>query len=678
MSKAKDEILKHYIKCADDKFLCIHCHKKYAGDTSNLKNHLKRLHPIEFDLNKDDGDDPDFYYDAKKVKVEKDDESKKLYRPFMNRTVGLPDFYYDGTKVKVEKDDESKKLYRPFMNRTVELPDFYYDVTKVKVEKDDESKKLHRPVVNRISVELPTNSLSQFQVTNLSRKKHLDYKLLRMLVTDFEPFEFVERNGFLDIIKEMYKGEEIPKASDMERQFSALYDSLKQKLYAKLLGVEFVSISVDTWLLSNRDKYLTCSCHFILDDEPRSAVLETRPIDDDSVQQISEILNHIFINWGISKDKIVCIVSDNGNISEAMTKLDIRHLPSFSHNLALVANDCLKFRVVTQLTKRINDLVTFFQTCKIKYLTKEIETIKTNFDSIKLASSPWINDYHKMNCIFKNNEILIELCGFISNAPSSFSSEELEKLQDCISCMDPIYKAYKEICRDNYATQSSIIPILYIINQEFNKMEVQKMKSSDGTDLLKKMRISLKKRLNIYETIPITIKSTLLDPRWKKSFFRQQITDEKAEKLIYDENPSVISYPNDHHYSIHSDDLKDPTNDDSNDDSIFKKLDEMSKAWETHTSVLRGNTDFHQYLRESTVHRKCNPLEYWKENKCKFSDLHRKALKSFTVPANSVSSEWISLDEGMFMVNQRKKIKPKYIDKYMFLHRNIWLENNYD
>ncbi|XP_067145434.1 zinc finger BED domain-containing protein 4-like [Centruroides vittatus] len=497
-----------------------------------------------------------------------------------------------------------------------------------------------------------------------------------MLVTDFEPFEFVERNGFSDIIKEMYKGEEIPKASDIERQFSALYDFLKKKLYAKLSGVEFVSISVDTWSLSNRNKYLTCSCHFILDEEPRSAVLETLPIDDDSTQQIGEILKHIFINWGISKDKIVCIVSDNGNISEAMTKLDIHHLPSFAHKLALVANDCLKSRVVTQLTKKINDLVTFFQTCKIKYLTKEIETVKTNFNSIKLTSSHWINDYHRMNFILKNHKMLVELCSFLSNAPS-FSSEELEKMQDCISCMDPIYKACKEICRDKYATQSSIIPILYIINQEFNKMEMQKMKSSDGVDLLKKMKISVKKRLNIYETFPITTKSTLLDPRWKKSFFRQQIIDEKAEKLIYDEDPPVVCHPND---SIDSDDLKNPANDDSNDDSIFKQLDEMSKACETHTSVLRSNTNLPQYLRESTIHRKYDPLEYWKKNKCRFSDLHRKALKSFTVPANSVSSEWISLDEGMFMENQRKKIKPEYIDKYMFLHQNIWLKNvdNYD
>lgn len=86
------------------------------------------------------------------------------------------------------------------------------------------------------------------------------------------------------------------------------------------------------------------------------------------------------------------------------------------------------------------------------------------------------------------------------------------------------------------------------------------------------------------------------------------------------------------------------------------------------SSIVHVNT----YLAEDCPNMKKDPIEYWMNKDC---DRHLKslALKFLTPPATSVPSEEIFSSASNLVTPKRASMKPKNVQKVIFLRKNFWL-----
>src|SRR5213080_2588488 len=79
-----------------------------------------------------------------------------------------------------------------------------------------------------------------------------------------------------------------------------------------------------------------------------------------------------------------------------------------------------------------------------------------------------------------------------------------------------------------------------------------------------------------------------------------------------------------------------------------------------------------EYLKLKQA-RNINPLSWWQSNETKFPFLSKLAKELFGISATSVPSERLFSDVSNVITNKRSSLKPKKVEKLIFLKRNTHL-----
>ncbi|KAJ8332878.1 hypothetical protein SKAU_G00417740 [Synaphobranchus kaupii] len=125
------------------------------------------------------------------------------------------------------------------------------------------------------------------------------------------------------------------------------------------------------WTSINMDSYLGVTCHYITKETKLATVLlgVTRFPQSHTAVNIKEAQNVLMESWGISMEKIHCLVTDNAaNMLASAQLLRVRHIRCFAHTLNLVVKKALDQTPELQdIQLRAKSVVTLFRTsCKAK------------------------------------------------------------------------------------------------------------------------------------------------------------------------------------------------------------------------------------------------------------------------------------------------------------------------
>ena len=100
----------------------------------------------------------------------------------------------------------------------------------------------------------------------------------KMIAKDMLPISFVEGEGFRSLIEFVEPEFTVPLRKTITAKLEKLYDDNANELRTRLASVAKLSLTTDSWTALTTESYLTVTCHYILNWEIQSAVLQTNTL----------------------------------------------------------------------------------------------------------------------------------------------------------------------------------------------------------------------------------------------------------------------------------------------------------------------------------------------------------------------------------------------------------------
>ncbi|XP_018406216.1 PREDICTED: zinc finger BED domain-containing protein 4-like, partial [Cyphomyrmex costatus] len=500
------------------------------------------------------------------------------------------------------------------------------DISSISTTPEAEAKKIKKQKI--ITSYVSKKSLLYNETDE--KKRNLDKLVALMIAKDLQPFSIVNDKGFQALVHALDPKYKLPNKTTLRNTIlQSLFIEVNTKLQDILDQTEYVSFTTDLWSSMVGEGYITITCHFVLHGDLKTVVLETIQIEGNhTAEHIKEHIEKVIKKWHL-KDKVQCIVTDNAqNMINACNLLKIRHLPCFAHTLNLTVNDGY-FKKSTVAMDKLREEQ---RKRNLKQL-KPLQEVATRWNSIL---------YMIKRLIALNTEdCLIVTLSKLPKAPESLNFNNFIELNEMVKVLQPFETATNQISGQKYVTVSLIIPL--VVGLYNNLTEIEHSLTSDiGKQLCTELKLSIVKRLFIYEQRTIPKVATLLDPRLKKYAFRnienansaQQLVQQEVAQLIRKEkqlhldsepstsqilSPSSVS-------SISSESTKATTNVGLM-DFLYQRISQV-----TNTSNATADSIIitRQYLELPTLELNENPISYWIEYPAK--ELWKIAERYICVP----------------------------------------------
>lgn len=175
---------------------------------------------------------------------------------------------------------------------------------------------------------------------NSNEAKRIHYAIGWMLVKDMEPFQIVEKEGFVDLMNTVEKRYTVPSRKYFAEHIIPEMHTQMEESLTKVLDVEVagnVSCTCDTWTTENTTQsFFGITAHWIAADFSRkSYVLRCMPLDDRHTAE--HLATHFLValdTWHIDKARCHHVVRDNAaNIAKCFRDLEISSSGCFAHSL---------------------------------------------------------------------------------------------------------------------------------------------------------------------------------------------------------------------------------------------------------------------------------------------------------------------------------------------------------
>ncbi|KAL4153182.1 hypothetical protein QTP88_001015 [Uroleucon formosanum] len=572
-----------------EKLLFARCAKKEFkdyGNTTNLKEHLKRVHPKTLNPIETNNDDPDNQLQGAQNISEPSTFSSSSLLPYGTST--------------------SSQCSEPPSKRSRQLTLFG-------------SK-------NTIGLtEIKTNEINK--------------SLIKMIVFDYQPFSIVENVGFLEYTKKLQPLYSVPSRKQLTTKLLPQeYDIINSKLKSMLETTADLSITTDMWTSDSNKSYITVTCHFIFDNHLYSPVLTTREVfDSHTGLNIATTLKNIFNEWGIT-NKIVTIVSDNGsNIKNAINEHLLKyHHPCVAHTLNLSINEEINGNLnIIQILKKCRTIVSHFKHSSYANGKLREFQLQMNLPILKVKQdnvTRWNSGLIMIKRLIDIKNPLSATMSSLPRAPNYLNAFEWEIILDCIHILKPFEVMTAELSGENYVTISSIIPLIRGLQHILKNVQIE---TTIGEAFKNTLIDVVSRRLGNLEMNKIVAKATFLDPRFKKTAFGLLENANNVQKWISDELTPIICANNDiDNTEVNRIQYTTTASTSNTSNSIWDHFN--SKVSQVQLSLSPSTTStliIRQYLEMPLLDRKKNPLHFWKQHKNTFPELYKMQLKYLCIPA---------------------------------------------
>nr|XP_024216714.1 zinc finger BED domain-containing protein 1-like [Halyomorpha halys] len=189
---------------------------------------------------------------------------------------------------------------------------------------------------------------------------------------------------------------------------------------------------------------------------------------------------------------------------------------------------------LTPLIGKVKKIVSWF-----KSSVRASDELRAS-NSLKLIQSVetrWNSTYYMIERFLSLSSTLNTIVHKHTSAPMMTTASENRDLQDVVTLLEPLLAATKQLEGENYPTISMAIPVAYIIENKIGKISPS---CKVGYKLKEVILEPVRKRLTV-ENNPVLAISTLLDPRWKKLYFRDPSVLEQTIKELKEILTSSLS-----------------------------------------------------------------------------------------------------------------------------------------
>ncbi|EZA56605.1 Zinc finger BED domain-containing protein [Ooceraea biroi] len=483
-----------------------------------------------------------------------------------------------------------------------------------------------------------------------------------MLAIDYHPLSTIENEGFRTLLKTIAPRFEIPSRRTIARYMNDKYQQLYDMFEREIAQITTLTLACDIWSDISNYGYLWITAHYLHNNKIKSGCLGLLPLEEShTAHYISEILMEEIQSFGINRETVTAIVTDNGaNIKKATINCfgASKHIECFAHTVSRIVPDAIsatpgiervitKVRFIVTLTKRnvaVSDELQHLQERDGKTeatLLKFKQDVPARWNSTLIMIERFL-ELHKyvypisLKCKF----------GPVENV----TREELDLLRDIVLVSEPVEDVMTECSGDTYFTSSLIIPIT-------NCMTITIRACNPSTEIGQRFQEKLlaesHRRFKDYESRELLAISTILDPRFKKLHFQKPLCAANAVKTINaiiksamaDENKSQVA--NDSFWSYHYN---------------------LVSNWNQRVSSNSGLTlELEHYLNRPVILRSENPIEYWNKWKVVYSTLHSCALKYLSIVATSVQSERLFSKADTIEAERRSRLTGEKLSILAFL-----------
>lgn len=619
----------------NDKVISVQCIKcnanfKFYGNTTNLKDHLKRKHPIQLS------------------------EAEEQQNPTENTdSAELLD-----SGLCEQNTDTSKISKRTIATENVSAP--------------------------------PAKKFKQMRLYGAAKKSEpsrdecheFEKDLVYMIAVDCQPLSLVENRGFTFFMKKYVPHFKIPSRKLIsEHVLHEVYETLSSELKNMLNSIEHISITTDMWSSDSNRSFLTVTGHFISDFKMHSPVLSTEEITSDhSAVSILQAITKILDKWQINKKVFTAVTDNAANMKKAVNNLKKTHHPCIAHTLNLTVQEAIKENVeLNKLLTKCRNLVTHFKQSSLSaYKLREIQE-QMGLQDLKLKQdvpTRWNSTVIMMERLSKLKSPLSAALSSLTSAPTSLLALEWTIMDDCIGILKPFVFLTEDLSGQTYPTVSRITPL---IKGLCSRIQNKKATTDIGKRLISSLSQIISKRLEYLETTKTVAKATFLDPRFKKAAFATPENADNAKKWVTEELSEIIQSVENCDYS-HSPKptftVNNPTTSDNEENDLWSDFDKtISEMPSTITPTDTATMTVQQYLDLPYSDRKKDPLEFWKYHSNTMPLLSKLASKYLSVPATSVPAERLFSKAAIITNNRRNRLAPKKLDELLFISENADLSN---
>lgn len=229
-------------------------------------------------------------------------------------------------------------------------------------------------------------------------------------------------------------------------------------------------------------------------------------------------------------------------------------------------------------------------------------------------------------------------------------------MREVINFLKPLELVTKEMSGDKYVTCSKIIPLVSCM---INKIRNLQAETATACYLKDHLLIHIDKRFKNIEKINIYAFSTILDPRFKKIHFKDQVDCSRAIQRI----DNAIKTAQEKNLTGL---LQVPTysSENATNDSLWGFHKELLSTYSSPITSICMNNGLKEYLSQPNIDLEMDPLRYWSVYSTIQPELSAIAVKFLSIVGTSVSSERVLI----IMNESRNRLLPKRLNKLLFLN----------
>lgn len=311
---------------------------------------------------------------------------------------------------------------------------------------------------------------------------------------------------------------------------------MKNMFIDKLKNVQHFALTTDIWTDIQTRSHIGITIHFVDNYIINSGLLGVYELDErHSSEYIASKLVEVCGKWSISTASIVAVTTDGA--ANMIKAIDIafdkkRQIICFAHALNLVAQQAISnVPELVSLVSKVKNIVRWF---KQSVVASDDLRKATKGDGKLLQEVPtrWNSTFYMLERFLCLKQIVNDIVHRHISAPNMVSAKEVQDISDVIDLLRPVEAATKELCAQKYITTSRVIPMVSILQKNIKEFQP---KQEMGLQLKSAIIVQCDKRFCSVESCSLLGMATILDPRFKKVYFKDTVALSKMLKYISNE-----------------------------------------------------------------------------------------------------------------------------------------------